>query len=202
MCKLARKYRRKQLKAELDGSEPMIFTTRIVLRSRGRLPARRLVRLHQYHKNISILATYEWAVLRAGIKKCMGSLTTGLPATDSQESIECLENQLRHLVRTVHEERLKGASQTFHVAHCDLVGLNPRSQQLLEHFFATIGVPNAAEAAVLSHMGLVGVDIVNKWFTEKQEREVQLMPGYEDEWYREKVWQRNYWRYKVPYSRF
>ncbi|MCJ1385713.1 hypothetical protein MMC17_008836 [Xylographa soralifera] len=200
--KLTRIERQNKTEQDLDGSEPMSFTTRIVLRSRGRLPARRLVRLHQYHKKTSVVATHEWAALRAGIQKCSRSLKAGLPATDPPETFEHLENHLRRMVRTVFEEQLKCASQAFQVAHCDLVGLNPRTQHLLESFFETFGLPNEAEIAVLSHLALVGVDVVNSWFTEKTERLVQLMPGYENGWYENKVFHRNYWRYKIPYSRF
>ncbi|MCJ1323160.1 hypothetical protein MMC15_008514 [Xylographa vitiligo] len=180
----------------------MNFTTRIVLRSRGRLPARRLVRLHQYHKTSSISATYQWAVLRAGLQKCWRSSNPGFPAADLPDFLEGMENQLRRLVRTAFEEQLKCASQALQVTHCDLVGLNPRTQHLFEQFFETFGVPNAAESAVLSRLALVGVDTVNKWFKEKKDRLVQLMSVYESKWYQNKVFLRNYWRYKIPYSRF
>ena len=102
--KLTRTERQNKKEQDLDGSELMSFTTRIVLRSRGRLPARRLVRLHQYHKETSVLATYEWAILRAASQKCLRSLNAAFPAMDLLGTFEHMENDFRHMVRTVHEE--------------------------------------------------------------------------------------------------
>ena len=102
--KVAGKYRKHKWKEYLDESEPKSFTARVILRARGRLPARRLVKLHQLYKDFGVFATYEWAVLRAGLKICLESLASDSPTIELQESIENLKDRIRNIVRVTYEE--------------------------------------------------------------------------------------------------
>lgn len=88
----------------LDMSDLIPLTLRVVLRSQGLIPTRKLVRLHHLHKDASHEASSTWAFLRTCMERRTASTYFQTCRMRFEKFGERLLPEMRHMIRTYHEE--------------------------------------------------------------------------------------------------
>ncbi|MCJ1407289.1 hypothetical protein MMC19_001360 [Ptychographa xylographoides] len=178
-----RAYQTQDLFDTYDDSDPFLFHQRIVLRSQGLIPLKKLVKLHRLHKEVTRIASHHWAIMLGVMNRHIPSDPCDDPDTPSKLLPDELRARVRVMERTFHEQNLRMTAQTLGLVHTDLPGLRLRAQQLFGEAYEERGMPNAAEAHLLARKGRVRVANVNKWFMDRNERFKPFVFGSLWTWY-------------------
>ena len=99
-----RAYQTQDLFDTYDDSDPFLFHQRIVLRSQGLIPLKKLVKLHRLHKEVTRIASHHWAIMLGVMNRHIPSDPCDDPDTPSKLLPDELRARVRVMERTFHEQ--------------------------------------------------------------------------------------------------